>query len=121
MTRRLSVTMLATSTLLVVLAGCGSSAPPAGHALAAQACQSGGATAASLASQAAAANSLYATLSADEHANAATEAGEEAEQSDGSGDDSGLGSLSNAENLGSTGSIKVISDCAKLGLPVTPH
>jgi hypothetical protein len=123
MTRWLSVTtLLGATALLAALAGCGgSSAPPAGHALAAQACQSGGSSAASLASQAAAANPVYATLSVDESSRAATESGQAAEQADPNSSDSGLGSLTNEENLGSTSSIKVITDCAKLGLPVTKH
>jgi hypothetical protein len=121
MTRRYCLTtVLGTATLLVALAGCGgSSTPPAGHDLAAQACQTGGSQAATLASQAAAANSVYATLSADEAAQAATESGEAAEQSDpNGGGNSGLGSLTSEENLGSAGSIKVITDCTKLGLPI---
>jgi hypothetical protein len=120
MARRFSLTSLAgTSALLVALAGCGgSSAPPAGHDLAAQACRSGGSTAASLASQAAGANPVYATLSADENALAATETGEAAEQSDPNGDNSGLGALTSEENLASTSSIKVLTDCTELGLPI---
>jgi hypothetical protein len=120
MTRRVSVkSVVGTSALLVVLAGCGgSSTPPAGHDLAAQACQSGGSQAATLASQAATANSVYATLSADESARAATEAGEVAEQSDPNGGNSELGALANEEDLGSASSIKVLTDCTKLGLPI---
>jgi hypothetical protein len=121
MTRRASLAVVSgTSALLVVLAGCGgSSTPPAGHDLAAQACQSGGPQAAALASQAATANPVYATLSVDESARAATESGEVAEQSDPSGgDNSGLGSLATEENLGSASSIKVLTDCTKLGLPI---
>jgi hypothetical protein len=123
MTRRFSVTTLvATSALLVVLAGCGgSSGPTAGHDLAAKACQSGGSTAASLAAQAAQANSVYATLSADEAARAATESGEAAEQADPNDPNSGLGSLAGEENLGSTSSIAVLTDCTKLGLPIVKH
>jgi hypothetical protein len=104
------------------LAGCGgSSNPPAGHALAAEACQTGGQQAATLASQAAAANPAFATLSADEAALAANEQQQNSELSDGnSSDDSGLGSLAGADALGSTGDIKVISDCTRLGLSVTP-
>jgi hypothetical protein len=121
MTRRHCLTtVLGTATLLVALAGCGgSSTPPAGHDLAAQACQSGGSHAATLASQAAAANSAYATLSVDEAAQAATESGEAAEQADpGGGNNSGLGSLTSEENLGSASNIKVLTDCTKLGLPI---
>jgi hypothetical protein len=119
MTRRFSVkTLVGTSALLVALAGCGgSSGPAAGHDLAAKACQSGGPTAASLAAQAAQANSVYATLSADEAARAATESGQAAEQAD-PGDPNGLGSLADEENLGSTSSIAVLTDCTKLGLPI---
>jgi hypothetical protein len=121
MTLRASLAAVSgTAALLVVLAGCGgSSAPPAGHDLAAQACQSGGSQAATFASQAASANPVYATLSADESARAATESGEVAEQSDPSGvDNSGLGSLATEEDLGSAGSIKVLTDCTKLGLSI---
>jgi hypothetical protein len=123
MTRRFSVaTLVGTSALLTALAGCGgSSGPPAGHDLAAQACQSGGAQAATLAAQAASANSVYATLSADEASRAATESGEAAEQSDPNGGNSGLGSLADEENLGSTSSIAVLTDCTKLGLPIVKH
>jgi hypothetical protein len=120
MTRRLSVTTLvATSALLVALAGCGgSSGPVPGHDLAAKACQSGGSTAATLAAQAAQANSVYATLSADEASQAATESGEAAEQADPNDPSSGVGSLSDEENLGSTSSIAVLTGCTKLGLPI---
>jgi hypothetical protein len=120
MTRRFSVTTLVgTSALLVALAGCGgSSGPPAGHDLAAKACQSGGSTAASLAAQAAQANSVYATLSADEASQAATETGEAAEQTDPNDSNTGLGSLADEENLGSASSIAVLTDCTRLGLPI---
>jgi hypothetical protein len=121
MTRQFSVTaVLGTSALFVVLTGCGgSSGPAAGHDLAARACQSGGSQAATLASQAASANSVYATLSADESSRAATESGEAAEQSDPSGaDNGGLGSLATEEDLGSASSIKVLTDCTTLGLPI---
>jgi hypothetical protein len=123
MTRRHQLRIvLGTSALLVALTGCGgSSAAPAGHDLAANACESNGSTAASLASQAAQANSVYATLSADESARAASEAGQAAEQSDPNDPNSGLGSLTDEENLGSTSSIAVLTDCTKLGLPIVPH
>jgi hypothetical protein len=120
MTRRFSVTtLLGTSALLIALAGCGgSSGPTAGHDLAAKACQSGGSTAASLAAQASQANSVYATLSADEAARAASESGEAAAQADPNDPNSGLGSLADSENLGTTSSIAVLTDCTKLGLPI---
>jgi hypothetical protein len=102
------------ATSLLVVAGCGHSAPPAGQAQAAQACKSGGSQAAQLASQAAAANPRFATLAADENALAANEAQTQNELSDGT-DDSGI---VGAEGLGTPGSIKVITDCTELGLPV---
>jgi hypothetical protein len=107
---------------LAVLSGCGSSTPPAGEPDAAKACASSGTQAASLASQAAALNPRYATLAADEQADAASEATTQDELSDGSsGDDSGLGALAGSESMGTGGGIKVISDCVSLGLPVTHH
>jgi hypothetical protein len=98
----------------------GSSTPPAGQAQAAAACKTGGAQAATLAQQAAARNPKFATLSADESALAASEAGQESELSDGdSTDDGGLGDLAGANALDSSGGIKVLSDCTSLGLSVT--
>jgi hypothetical protein len=115
-----SRTTLALAGLLMVLAGCGSSAPPAGQAQAAAACKSSGSSAATLASQAAAANPKYATLSVDETALAASEAGQENALSDGnSTDDSGLGALAGADSIGSSGDMKVLGDCVSLGLSVT--
>ncbi|MBV9484524.1 MAG: hypothetical protein JO246_00540 [Frankiaceae bacterium] len=96
------------------LAACGHSAPPAGQDLAARACKSSGSEAAQIASQAAAANPRFATLATDEAALAATEAQTQAELSDGS-DTSGV---VGAEGLGTPGSITVITDCTRLGLPV---
>lgn len=97
---------------VAVLAGCGGSKEPAGHALAAKACQSAGTQAASYAAQAAAANSVYATLAADEQAAAVQEAQ--------AGGAAGLGSGTAAQLLTGQGAgFKVITDCATLGLPVT--
>jgi len=105
----------------VLLGGCGSSNPIAGHSLAADACRSSGQQAATLASRAAAQNSTYATLSADEAALLASERSQTGELSDGNGsDDSGLGALEGADSIGSGSDIKVISDCTSLGLPVSP-
>jgi hypothetical protein len=96
------------------LAGCGHSAPAAGQDLAAQACKSSGLQAAQLASRAAAQNPKYASLSADESALAVAEAQTQTELSDGTDN----GGLVGAEGLGTPGSIKVITDCTQLGLPV---
>lgn len=95
-----------------IVAGCGGSKEPAGHDLAAKACRSAGATAATYAAQAAAANSVYATLSADEKAAASQESQV--------GAAAGLGSGAAAQLLTGQGAgFKVITDCATLGLPVT--
>jgi hypothetical protein len=115
-----SRTILVAAGLLVVLAGCGSSNPPAGQTQAAAACKSSGSQAATLASQAAAANPKYAALSVDESALATSQAGQENALSDGnSSDDSGLGALAGADSIGSSGDMKVLSDCVSLGLSVT--
>jgi hypothetical protein len=104
--------------LTAALTSCGgSSAPPAGQSQAAAACKSGGSQAATLAAQAAQVNSRFATLAVDEAALAAKEAQTQGTISDGTDDGSGV---AGATDLGSPGSIKVISDCASLGLPVTP-
>jgi hypothetical protein len=117
---RTTVLAAAAAVSIVVLPGCGSSTPTAGEPDAAKACASSGTEAATLASQAAALNSRYATLAADEKADAANEATTEDELSDGSGgDDSGLGALAGSESAGTGGGIKVIGDCVSLGLPVT--
>jgi hypothetical protein len=117
---RIAGTFVAAAAALFLLAGCGSSAPPAGQAQAAQACQSSGSAAATLASQAAALNTKYATLATDEKADAAGQATTENELSDGnSGDDSGLGSLAGTESIGTGGGVKVITDCVSLGLSVS--
>jgi hypothetical protein len=72
-----------------------------------------------MASKAAAINPTYAVLAADEGALAATQANQEGELSDGtSTDDSGLGALTGASAVGSSGNLLVIRDCAALGLPV---
>ena len=97
----------------LVLAGCGGSQVPRGQALAAKACKSSGATAATLASKAAALNSKYSQLAVDEHAVAASEA---TQQSEIGGGNSGLvGALS----IGSSSGDSVLGDCVTLGLPVT--
>ncbi|HVW81618.1 MAG TPA: hypothetical protein VHB69_11850 [Mycobacteriales bacterium] len=95
------------------VAGCGGgSKEPPGHALAAKACQSAGQQAADYATQAAAANPVYATLAADERAAALQEAQ--------AGAAAGLGSGTAAQLLGAQGvGFKVIGDCASLGLAVT--
>lgn len=113
----------ASAVSLVLLAGCGGSATVVpGKAAAASACQTGGVHAAALAAHAAAVNPEYAVLAADEGALAATEANQETELSDGSpSDDSGLSALAGADAIGSTGDMKVISDCVALGLPVAKH
>ncbi|HEX3897805.1 MAG TPA: hypothetical protein VHW74_01425 [Mycobacteriales bacterium] len=98
--------------VVALVAGCGGSKDPAGHDLAAKACQSAGATAANYAAQAAAANSLYSSLATDEQA-AATQESQV-------GAAAGLGSGSAAQLLSGQGAgFKVITDCATLGLPVT--
>lgn len=102
--------------------GCGSHTPPAGQSLAAQACQSSGATAAADAAQAARLNQKYAGLAADERTDEAEQATQQQELSDGeSQDDSGLGSLTNAESLGTTSGQRVLADCVSLGLSVIHH
>jgi len=104
---------------MVAATGCGSQSPPAGQSLAAQACQASGATAAADAAQAARLNHKYATLAADEQTVASQQATQEQELSDGeSQDDSGLGSLTNAESLGTTSGQRVLADCVSLGLSV---
>lgn len=106
---------------LLALAGCGGGGSKLvpGQAEAASACQSTGVHAAALAAHAAAVNPLYAVLSADEGALAATEATQTSELSDGTGsDDSGLGALAGATAIGSTADSNVIRDCAALGLPM---
>jgi hypothetical protein len=119
--RRLSL-LVAAGVAGVLLAGCGNSSPPAGESFAASACRSGGAQAAELASRAASANPKYDTLSVDEQALAANEQVQNNELSDGSSSDSsGLGTLANADGLGSTAGLKVVSDCVSLGLPVVHH
>jgi hypothetical protein len=106
---------------LALVAGCGSSKPPAGQPQAAAACKSSGATAATDAAQAAALNPTYQTLATDEQADAASQATTANELSDGSSsDDSGLGALAGSESLGTGGGIKVITDCVSLGLSVHP-
>jgi hypothetical protein len=96
----------------VVVAGCGGGGEPAGHALAAKACQSAGAQAADYAAQAAAANSAYSKLATDEKAAAVQEASV--------GGAAGLGSGTAAQLLTGQGAgFTVITDCATLGLPVT--
>jgi hypothetical protein len=106
---------------LVLLSGCGSSAAGKivpGQPDAAAACQAQGVHAAGLATDAAAQNPLYAALAADEGALAATEANQESELSDGdSTDDSANSALAGVTADGSTAKIKVVSDCATLGLP----
>ena len=99
-----------------LVAACGSSAPPAGEPLAAQACQSSGSAAAGFAQRAAAANGKYAGLSVDEQALATQQATQSAELSDGSG--SGSGSLEQDEAIGTSAGQKVLADCVSLGLPV---
>jgi hypothetical protein len=124
MTRRVSLaSVTGVAALLIALAGCGgSSAPPAGQALAAKACQSSGTSAATLASQAAAANPRYSTLAVDETAEATSQSGEESELSDGnSSDDNSLGAVAGAESIGTAGGDKVLSDCISLGLSVVHH
>ena len=117
---RIAGTIVTAAAALFLLAGCGSSAPPAGQAQAAQACQSSGTAAATLAAQAASLNSKYATLAADEQTDAASQATTESELSDGSGgDDSGLGALAGTESVGTGGGVKVITDCVSLGLSVS--
>jgi hypothetical protein len=114
--------IVAALALAAALTGCGHSAPVAGHSLAQQACLSGGSQAASYAAQAAAQNPAYATLSADEARLAATDSQQASELSDGSSsDDSGLGALTQTTNLGTSGGIKVLTDCVSLGLSVTHH
>jgi hypothetical protein len=100
--------------------GCGSHAVPAGQTLAAQACQSSGAAAAADAAAAARVNPKYAGLAADEQADASHQVAQQQELSDGeSQDDSGLGSFTRAESLGTSSGQQVLADCVGLGLPVT--
>jgi hypothetical protein len=97
---------------VALVAGCGGGKEPAGHALAARACQSAGAQAATYAAQAAATNSVYSTLASDEQAAAVQESQV--------GGAAGLGSGTAAQLLTGQGAgFKVITDCATLGLPVT--
>jgi hypothetical protein len=96
---------------LALVAGCGGSKDPAGHDIAAKACQSTGATAAGLARQAAGLNSIYNSLAADEASLAAQEAQ--------GGGVLGSGAAA-ALTLAPGADIKVISDCAGLGLPAAP-
>jgi hypothetical protein len=118
-------TLLATvvAAALALVAGCGSSAAAKivpGQTDAAAACQAQGVHAAGLATDAAAQNPLYAVLAADEGALAATEANQESELSDGdSTDDSGTTALTGVTADGSTAKIKVVTDCATLGLPTS--
>jgi hypothetical protein len=98
-------------------AACGQNAPPAGQRQAAAACQTGGSQAATLAAEAAQLNPRYATLSVDEAALSANEAQTQSVLSDGTDDGS---SVAGATDLGTSGSIKVITDCTSLGLRVTP-
>jgi hypothetical protein len=107
--------------LVLIVAGCGGSKPVAGKALAQQACLGSGAQAAADAAQAARLNSAYSTLAADEAALAANESQQQSELSDGSGGDGGLGGLTTSTAIGTTGGIKVITDCVQLGLSVTHH
>jgi hypothetical protein len=93
--------VLLTVVALALVAGCGSSKPVAGAAQAKAAC------------------ATFATLAADEQAQAASEATTASELSDGSGDDSGDDALAGTEGLTTTGSFKIIGDCVSLGLPVT--
>jgi hypothetical protein len=98
--------------VVALVAGCGGGKEPAGHALAAKACQSAGAQAAAYSAQAAAANKVYATLASDEQAAATQEAQ--------TGAAAGLGTGAAAQLLTGQGAgFKVITDCATLGLPVT--
>ncbi len=103
----------------VGLTGCGHSAPVAGKALAQQACLGSGAQAAADAAQAARLNPAYATLASDEASLAGNESQQNAELSDGtSSDNSGLTSTT---AIGTSGGIKVLTDCVSLGLSVTHH
>jgi hypothetical protein len=119
---RVPAAALAALVAVAVVSGCGSSAPPAGQALAQQACQSSGDRAAALAQQAAKANPRYGQLSTDEQAAAQADAAEESELSDGNAsDDSGLGSLVSADGAGSVGTVsgdRILNDCVSLGLAV---
>ncbi len=106
----------------VLLGGCGSSTPPAGQALAQQACQSSGEQAATLALEAAKANPRYAPLATDEQSAAAADSAEQSELSDGNAsDDAGLGSLVAADGAGTAGTASgdtIIEECVSLGLAV---
>jgi hypothetical protein len=112
---------VALALVMAGVAGCGHSGPVAGKALAQQACLGSGAQAAADAAQAARLNSAYSTLAADEAALAANESQQQSELSDGSGGDGGLGGLTTSTAIGTTGGIKVITDCVQLGLSVTHH
>ena len=106
--------LVAAGCCLVFVAACGGAKDPAGHALAAKACQESGAQAAADAAAAATANSLYNTLAADERAAAVQEAQ--------TGDEAGLGGGAAAAILSGQGSgFSVIKDCVSLGLNVTHH
>lgn len=112
---RFAVPAVALSFGLVACGGSG--APPAGQSQAAAACKDSGTEGATLAAQAAKLNAKYSTLATDEAALVASEAGNAAALSDGSDDGSGIAAET---GLGSTGSLKVISDCTSLGFSVTP-
>jgi hypothetical protein len=104
------------------MVGCGHSGPVAGKALAQQACLGSGGQAAADAAQAARLNPVYSALAVDEAALAAREGQQQSELSDGSSSDDGtLGGLTTTTAIGTTGGIKVITDCVQLGLSVTHH
>jgi hypothetical protein len=107
-TTKLLAVVVACAALVV---GCGSSKEPAGHALAAKACQSSGQTAATDAAQAATLNSAYNTLAVDEKSLATQVA--QGGGLLGSGAAAALTLAPGAEEA-------VIGDCIKLGLPATP-
>jgi hypothetical protein len=110
------------ATLAVVAAGCGGGSHPDGAgALAARACQTHGADAASLADQAATKDPTFATLAADERAAAAAQSQQQGVLSDGdAGDDSSTAALVGSQSLGTTAGQRVLNDCVALGLTVLP-
>ena len=107
---------------LVLVTACGGGGhPDEGRQLAAQACQTNGATAASLAAQAAAKNGKYSTLAADEQAAATAGAQQQGVLSDGNaGDDVSTESLIGAQTTGTAAGQRVLADCTDLGLSVLP-